>query len=66
MLASSIVSAISVPELTGAANDIQGFTFRSLEAFLIVAGLYIALTAVFNGVFALVGRSAFAFRHAGR
>ncbi|MGO4676617.1 amino acid ABC transporter permease [Bosea sp. 2YAB26] len=66
MLASSIVSAISVPELTGAANDIQGFTFRSLEAFLIVAGLYIALTAIFHGVFALAGRSAFAFRHAGR
>jgi polar amino acid transport system permease protein len=66
MLASSIVSAISVPELTGAANDIQGLTFRSLEAFLIVAGLYIALTAVFNGIFAVAGRSAFAFRHAGR
>lgn len=66
MLASSIVSAISVPELTGAANDIQGFTFRSLEAFLIVAAIYVALTAMFGGIFALVGRRAFAFRYLGR
>ena len=66
MLASSIVSAISIPELTGAANDIQGLTFRSLEAFLIVAVLYVALTALFNIAFAAFGRSAFAFRYAGR
>ena len=43
MLASSIVSTISVPELTGAANDVQGLTFRSLEAYLVVAGLYLVL-----------------------
>ncbi len=66
MLASSIVSAISIPELTGAANDIQGLTFRSLEAFLVVAALYIALTALFSGAFSAIGRSAFAFRNAGR
>lgn len=66
MLASSIVSAISIPELTGAANDVQGLTFRSLEAFLLVAVLYVGLTALFSGLFAAVGRSAFAFRHAAR
>ena len=66
MLASSMVSTISVPELTGAANDIQGLTFRSLEAFLVVAGIYLVLTAAFKGAFSAIGRSAFAFKLAGR
>ena len=66
MLASSIVSVISVPELTGTANDIQGQTFRSLEAFLVVAVIYLAVTAAFKLVYALIDRSVFAFRYAGR
>ena len=46
MLASSLVSAIAVPELTAAANDIQGQTFRSFEAFLAIAAIYLVLTAL--------------------
>lgn len=66
MLASSVVSTISVPELTGAANDIQGLTFRSLEAFLVVAAIYLILTAVFKGVFGVIGRGSFTFKQAAR
>ena len=66
MLASSIVSTVSVPELTGVANDIQGLTFRSLEAYLVVAAIYIALTALFKTLFAAVGHTSFAFRQAAR
>jgi polar amino acid transport system permease protein len=66
MLASSVVSTVSVPELTGAANDVQGLTFRSLEAYLVVAAVYIALTAAFKSVFAAVGHTSFAFRDAAR
>jgi len=66
MLASSVVSVISVPELTGVANDIQGLTFRSLEAFLVVAAIYLALTAVFKDVFMLIDRMLFTFRYAAR
>ncbi|MGH6859657.1 MAG: amino acid ABC transporter permease [Phyllobacterium sp.] len=65
MLASSVVSVISVPELTGIANDIQGITFRSLEAFLVVGALYLLLTAAFKAVFALVERRLFSFRYVG-
>jgi polar amino acid transport system permease protein len=65
LLASSIVSAISVPELAGAANDVQGLTFRSLEAYLVVAAVYLALTALFKGVFTAVDRTALAYRHVG-
>jgi len=63
---SSVVSVISVSELTGAANDIQGLTFRSLEAFLVVAALYLALTAAFKGIYALIDRFAFSYRYVGR
>ena len=46
MLASSLVSAISVADLTATANNIQGMTFRSFEAFLVVAAIYFGLTFV--------------------
>ena len=61
MLATSIVSAISTPELTGAASDIQGMTFRSLEAYLVVAAAYLGISAAFRLVFAAVGRALFPF-----
>jgi polar amino acid transport system permease protein len=62
MLATSIVSAISTPELTGAANDIQGMTFRSLEAYLVVAAAYLTISAAFRLVFAGLGRVLFPFQ----
>ena len=66
MLASSVVSVISVPELTGVANDIQGQTFRSLEAFLVVAAIYLVVTAAFKALYALIDRQLFSFRYMGR
>jgi polar amino acid transport system permease protein len=66
MLASSVVSVISVPELTGIANDIQGMTFRSLEAFLVVAAIYLALTAAFKLLYSVIDRLVFSYRYVGR
>lgn len=66
MLASSVVSVISIPELTGIANDIQGYTFRSLEAFLVVAAIYLALTAAFKALYAGLDRIMFSYRYVGR
>jgi polar amino acid transport system permease protein len=65
MLASSLVSAISVPELTAIANDIQGQTFRSFEAFLVVAALYLALTALLRALLAGLERHVCAYRLVG-
>lgn len=62
MLATSIVSSISTPELAGAANDINGMTFRSLEAYLVVACIYLAMTALFRTGFAVLGRVLFPFQ----
>lgn len=62
LLATSIVSAVSTPELTGAANDIQGMTFRSLEAYLVVAAAYLAISGGFRLVFLGLGRMLFPFQ----
>jgi polar amino acid transport system permease protein len=45
MLSTSIMYQISAEELTGVAWYIQSFTFRSFEVYLVVAVLYIAITA---------------------
>lgn len=60
MLNSSIVSVISADELTAAAQDIQSRTFRSFEAYIVATGIYFCLSLLFSGVFAAVGRAAFA------
>lgn len=43
MLGSSVCGQISVPELTFAANLIQSRNFRSFEAFIIIAAIYLVL-----------------------
>ena len=65
MLASSLVSAIAVPELTAAANDIQGQTFRAFEAFLAVAAIYLVLTALLRAGLGGLERWVAGFRLAG-
>ncbi|MGH6763955.1 MAG: amino acid ABC transporter permease [Phyllobacterium sp.] len=59
MLATSIASQISAEELTGVANNIQSNTFRSLETYIVVALLYIAITYLMRTVFYLIGLIAF-------
>jgi polar amino acid transport system permease protein len=43
MLGSAVVSQISVPDLTYAANFIQSRNFRSFESFLVVTAIYLIL-----------------------
>ena len=62
MLNSSIVSAISADDLTSAAQDIAGRTFRSFEAFIVVTALYFVLSLLFSGAFAALDRAAFGRR----
>lgn len=60
MLATSIVSQISVPDLFHAGSIIQSRTFRDFEVYAVVGGLYLALAFIFRAVFALLYRWAFA------
>jgi polar amino acid transport system permease protein len=66
MLGSSLVSAISVSELTAAANNVQGMTFRAFEAFLVVAGVYLVLTFVLRSGLNALERAVCPFKYAGR
>ncbi|KAA0967941.1 ABC transporter permease subunit, partial [Aureimonas fodinaquatilis] len=43
MLATSIMSQISAEELTGVAYQIQSFTFRGFEVYLVIAAIYLLL-----------------------
>jgi polar amino acid transport system permease protein len=56
LLNSSICSAIAANELTGAAQDIQGRTFRAFEVYIVVFGIYFVLSNLFATGFALLYR----------
>lgn len=59
MLATSVTSAISATELTSIANTIQGQNFRSLEVYIITAGLYLGLAIFFKLLLWIIGLVAF-------
>jgi polar amino acid transport system permease protein len=59
MLNSSIVSAIAADDLTAAAQDVAGRTFRSFEAYIAVLVIYFILSLLFSAAFAGIERLAF-------
>ncbi|HEX3348297.1 MAG TPA: amino acid ABC transporter permease [Acetobacteraceae bacterium] len=62
LLATSVVSTISTPELTAAANAIHGLTFRSFEVYIVIAVMYLGLAAIFRAVFAAIQGLIFPFQ----
>lgn len=54
MLASSITSQISVSELTGNANYIQGISFRPMETFVTIGLVYFGLALLMRFAFWLI------------
>ena len=60
MLASSITSQISAEELTATANLVQSDTYRSFEVYMVVAVVYLALSALYRLGFWAVGQLLFA------
>ena len=62
MLGSAVVSQISVPDLTYAANFIQSRNFRSFESYLIVTATYLFLSIVLRLLLNRLGRGLFAGR----
>lgn len=56
MLGSAVVSAVAAEELSGIANNIQSRTFRSFEIYIVVTGMYLAMSLALTGLFALVAR----------
>ena len=64
MLNTSVASAIAADELTSTALNIQGRTFRAFESFIVAAGIYLALSLLFSGVFFAAERLLFPKRTA--
>jgi polar amino acid transport system permease protein len=62
LLATSIVSQISVPELFHAASIVQSRTFRDFEVYTVIGVLYLALALLFRGIFAVLYQLMFARR----
>jgi polar amino acid transport system permease protein len=60
MLATSVVSQISTPDLFHVASIIQSRTFRDFEIYAVVAGVYLALALAMKFTFAAIGNVAFA------
>ncbi len=54
-LGTSMAAIFGVEELTGQALNINSITFRSLEIFSVVAGLYIAITLLASLALGLLG-----------
>nr|WKF61110.1 L-cystine transport system permease protein YecS [Paraburkholderia busanensis] len=62
MLGSAVVSQISVPDLTYAANFIQSRNFRSFESYVIITVTYLVLSIVLRQLLNRFGRGLFAGR----
>ncbi len=59
MLATSIASQISVPELFHAGSIIQSRTFRDFEVYTVIGVLYLMLALALRGAFAVVYKVVF-------
>jgi polar amino acid transport system permease protein len=59
MLATSVVSQIAAPELFYAGSIIQSRTFRDFEVYTVIAVLYLALSFLLRGGFAVCHRVLF-------
>jgi polar amino acid transport system permease protein len=62
MLATSVVSQISAPDMFHVASVIQSRTFRDFEVYVVIAGMYLALALAFKLLFAAIHQLAFAQR----
>jgi polar amino acid transport system permease protein len=61
-LGTSMAAIFGVEELTGRALNANAVSFRSVEIFTVVAGIYIALTIIASALLWLVGRWLFRIR----
>lgn len=59
MLATSVVSQISVQDLFHVGSIIQSRTFRDFEVYTVIGGVYLGLAFLMRGVFALIYRQVF-------
>ena len=54
MLGSSVLSAISVPELTSEAYSITSYAYHHFEVFVFIAGVYLVLSIILSIIFKII------------
>jgi len=59
MLGSAVVSQISAPDLTYAANFVQSRNFRAFEVYFLAALLYLVLSVIMRAILRSLGRTLF-------
>ncbi|CAM3701091.1 amino acid ABC transporter permease [Castellaniella denitrificans] len=59
MLVTSLLSAVGTEDLFGIAGNIQALTFRNFEVFVVLWVVYLAMSALVRGAFALAGKFMF-------
>ena len=59
MLTSSVVSTISVEELTSIASQIDSLTFRTFETYILMMAIYVGLALLLRAVFFGIGLAVF-------
>lgn len=59
VLGSSMAALFGVEELTGRAINVSSVNLRTIETFVVVGAIYVALTVIASATLALVGRYAF-------
>ena len=64
LIATSIVSQIAVTELFHTGAFIESRTFRSIEVYLVITGIYLVMALFFRALFAIVYRLLFVRREA--
>lgn len=62
LLNTSICSYVAVADLTATGMNIASNTYRMFEVYIVLSGIYVALTFVASGIFKLVERRAFSWR----
>lgn len=62
MLSTSVLSTIGVEELTNFAGQIQAINFRSIEVYLVIIMIYMALTLIIRAGARSLGRYLFRYR----
>jgi polar amino acid transport system permease protein len=60
-LTTSVCTSIAAYELTSAAQRIESDTFRSFEVYFTVTGMYLIISTVMMGFFALISRRYFSY-----
>jgi len=61
MLGSSVVSTISADDLTQVASNLASNNFKHFEVYIVVTVMYLIMTLLFSGAFALIRRWAFSY-----